>query len=406
MIRKLQRKFVLISMLSVFAVLGAIMLAVNLFNYSEVYSYYDTVLDELQANDGAFASRPQPQMQKDRIPNEDEFTAETPFETRYFIVEVATDGSILRCDISRIAAVNETEAQSLAISALSSRKTKGMSDNYRYSIAQIDNGSRVIFVDCSRQLANAQSFLRTGIIISLLGMLAVFVLVVFFSKLVFKPVESTFIKQKQFITDASHELKTPLTIISANNELLEMEKGENERTRSIARQVARMTEMAKNLTTLARLDESEGDVRKYFDLSDTLLDAIAPYDTICQSKGKTMKLSVPESIGIVGDEASVRMLITILADNCIKYADSTIEFALICDKNTVTLSARNDFANGDFDVDKAFDRFYRSNSARASDVEGSGIGLSMAKRIMELHSGDIKAEYVGGFVTIYATFVK
>ena len=124
---------------------------------------------------------------------------------------------------------------------------RGTNNDYRYLLKQTDSGYLIIFTDISRDIQNAERILLYSVIISIAGLAAVYVLVYFFSKKVFKPVEESYQKQKRFITDASHELKTPLAIIAANADVIEMEAGESEWSKSIKNQVGRMSSLVENM---------------------------------------------------------------------------------------------------------------------------------------------------------------
>ena len=242
--------------------------------------------------------------------------------------------------------------------------------------------------------------LVTTISVSLLGLAAVFVLVVIFSRMVFRPVEESIQKQKRFITDASHELKTPLTIIDANTEVMEMESGESQWTKSTRKQIQRLSGLVQQLVTLSRLDEEKGPEEKCeFNLSEAVSECVQPYESLAQTREKNLTLNIEEDITYTGDERSIRQLAGILMDNAVKYSSENGNITLTLKKKgkKIFLEVYNDaddLPQGKLDV--LFERFYRLDSSRNSGTGGSGIGLSVAKAIVQAHKGKITAENKNG----------
>ena len=207
-----------------------------------------------------------------------------------------------------------------------------------------------------------------------------------------KPIALSYEKQKKFITDAGHELRTPLTIISANAEIIELESGENECTDVIKKQVRRMTEMTKNLVKLSKIDEKENIKDKVdFNLSGILKDVLSNFNKYIETENK----EISDDIIINGNISLIRNLFHILLDNAVKYSITNIYIKLQKQKNKIIFEIKNDSLYIDNnDLNNVFDRFYRSAEVRASNIEGSGIGLSIAKEIILLHKGDIKASSI------------
>ncbi|MFA6867095.1 MAG: HAMP domain-containing sensor histidine kinase [Clostridia bacterium] len=393
MIKKIQKQFIIIAMVAIFSVLAIIMVTINVINYDKVGEFADTVLDSLSSNNGEFGTPPPQGEESVRPPMENGMTNETPFETRFFTVKYNLDGEIVNVNVSKIFSINEEQAEEYANNVTSGNKDKGYNNFYRYKVTEKEDGKLVIFVDCTRGLTNANQFLQTSIIISIAGLLCVFLLVLFFSKKAMAPIIKSYEKQKHFITDSSHELKTPLTIISANNEITELESGETDCTKSIARQVTRMTSMVKSLTALSKIDEQEAlEEKEKFNFSDAVLDVYAQFENIARTQQKILTKKVEENIEYVGDEKIIRQLVNVLLDNAVKYSFNKINVELARVKNHIELKVTNN-TNGieEGNLNKYFDRFYRSDEMRASAIEGNGIGLSIVKEIVELHKGKISA---------------
>ena len=410
MIRDLRKKFILVAMLSTMLVLTAIMGVVNFSNYREMLDRADEMTALLEQNDGKFPEEPSRHEQDDTEtppakPENDEknksrFSVETPFETRYFTVTVDENGEVTDCDLDRIAAVDEETAEEYTQTAQQKNKTTGFQGIYRYRVTETEDGAKYVFLDCRREISNFRTVLVTTISVSLLGLAAVFVLVVIFSRMVFRPVEESIQKQKRFITDASHELKTPLTIIDANTEVMEMESGESQWTKSTRKQIQRLSGLVQQLVTLSRLDEEKGLEEKCeFNLSEAVSECVQPYESLAQTREKNLTLNIEEDITYTGDERSIRQLAGILMDNAVKYSSENGNITLTLKKKgkKIFLEVYNDaddLPQGKLDV--LFERFYRLDSSRNSGTGGSGIGLSVAKAIVQAHKGKITAENKNG----------
>lgn len=397
-------------MLSTMLVLTAIMGVVNFSNYREMLDRADEMTALLEQNDGKFPEEPSRHEQDDTEtppakPENDEkdksrFSVETPFETRYFTVTVDENGEVTDCDLDRIAAVDEETAEEYTQTAQQKNKTTGFQGIYRYRVTATEDGAKYVFLDCRREISNFRTVLVTTISVSLLGLAAVFVLVVIFSRMVFRPVEESIQKQKRFITDASHELKTPLTIIDANTEVMEMESGESQWTKSTRKQIQRLSGLVQQLVTLSRLDEEKGLEEKCeFNLSEAVSECVQPYESLAQTREKNLTLNIEEDITYTGDERSIRQLAGILMDNAVKYSSENGNITLTLKKKgkKIFLEVYNDAGDlpqGKLDV--LFERFYRLDSSRNSGTGGSGIGLSVAKAIVQAHKGKITAENKNG----------
>ena len=232
--------------------------------------------------------------------------------------------------------------------------------------------------------------------VSLITITVLTILVYLLSKKAMKPVADSIDKQKQFITDASHELKTPLTIIAANAEVLEMCEGENEWLTSIKNQTTRLSHLVKNLVELTKLNEIHDDkLRSNFNISTALLETASNFETSAEVANKNFSYSAADDIIYHGNEAEIRQLITILCDNAIKYTDECghIKLSLYKSGKNIIIESYNTCEYVDPQtVSRLFDRFYRADSSRTRDSKtgGYGIGLSIAQAIVHRHKGKIK----------------
>ena len=237
--------------------------------------------------------------------------------------------------------------------------------------------------------------------VSLAGMVAVAVLVVLLSKMVMKPVQESYEKQKSFITDAGHEIKTPLTIIDADATILEMDCGEdNEWIKDIRAQVGRLSALTKDLIYLSRMEEEKPQVQMIdFPLSDVITETAQSFQSLAKVQDKTFTVEVEPMLNLCGDEKAITQLISILLDNALKYSDEkgTISLKAHSKGRSVCIEVYNTAEHVEVsELGKLFDRFYRADKSRNSQTGGYGIGLSIAKAVVEAHKGRISASSADG----------
>ncbi|HBZ64135.1 MAG TPA: two-component sensor histidine kinase [Lachnospiraceae bacterium] len=415
--KKIRRNFIVIAMLSMFLVLTIIITALNYINYQKMGKNLDDVTHILEMGNGSFYESPDPSDEdhdpSGHSPNDNSpqahnkvpeppksISEETPYQTRYFTVRYDASGTIYATSVGHISAVDAAQARTYAAKIYNSAPGTGFIDVYRYRT--VKSGDRVlcIFIDAEKELSTYRGSLMTSIAISAAGLFSVFLLLCFFSKLILRPVEESYRKQKQFLTDAGHELKTPLTIIDANTEVLEMEIGSSKWLDSTRNQVMRLTNMVKQFTALAKMDEAQGFLQKArFSLSQVLNETVDLFIPVATSTHRTLQVSCAEDLYYVGDEEQFRQLFCLLLDNAIKYStpDSIIELTLCKHGKHLCFTIFNEcegIAKGTQDI--LFERFYRSDSSRNSSTGGSGIGLSIAHSIVKNHKGSIHAESTDG----------
>ncbi len=403
MIKSLRRKFIMITMCSIVAVFCIIMLVINAANYYDVCENADQRLDILAENGGAF---PKSYMLHEDIDSGEkklhmrDMSPEAPFETRYFTVNINDEGVVISVDTGRIAAVDTEGAAKYALELYTRGKMSGFYGNYKYRAVSEDDGFMYIFLDCSKELSTFRSFLLASIMVSLFGVLLIFLLVLLFSKIAVRPVAESYDKQRRFITDASHEIKTPLTIIDASAEVLEMEKGDSEWIDSIKNQVARLSALTEKLIFLSRMDEDKPLPNMTdFSLSDTVFETAESFAPIAAAQNKTFNIDVEDNISFYGDEPSLRQAVSLLLDNAMRYSDSegTVKISLRHSGRSLRLIVKNTadkLKPGKLDV--LFERFYRADASRNSEMGGNGIGLSVVQAIVTAHKGKITAESPDG----------
>lgn len=394
MIKKLQRKFILLSMSALLLVLALIVLSVNVVNYCGVVRDADELLAILSENKGSFPHA-QGDGKGDRLPPN--MSQEVPYETRYFTVLLSSAGELIQLDTSRIVTVDRSEAVAFAQSVLQKNTGNGFVGNFRYTAQTGENAVRIIFLDCGRKLDSFRSFLFASIGISLLGYLVVFLIIAFFSNRIVRPIAESYEKQKRFITDAGHEIKTPLTIINADVDVLTMDFGENEWLVDIQKQTKRLGDLTSDLITLSRIEESGDSLPLIeFPFSDVVSEEATSFQALAQTQNKIFQCDIQPMLSIRGSEKAIHQLISILLDNALKYSPEggTVRLTVRRQNKLVLLSVFNTTENT---VPKEalpllFDRFYRVDPSRDTQTGGYGIGLSVAKAIVTAHNGKIQAK--------------
>lgn len=413
MIDKLRRRFILASMLSLALVLLILLGAVNIVSYQKTVADADGILSLLSENQGAFPIHMFPN--RERMPDERpmrrrEFSPETPFESRFFSVLLREDGSVLFADLANIAAIDRTTAEKYAAEALSTGKESGFLDVYRFSLKSQPEGTRIIFLDCAKSLSAFQTTLLASIGVAVAGLAGVLMLLIPISGKIVKPVAESYEKQRRFITDAGHEIKTPLTIISADADLLELEAGESEWLEDIRRQTQRLTALTNDLIYLSRMDEEQPTLQMMeFPLSDVVEETAQSFLAPATQQGKHLTINVQPMLSYTGSEKDLRQLVSILLDNAVKYTPAGGEIALSLAKENHTLCLRvTNPSSQQLDkesLSRMFDRFYRMDASRSAAVNGYGLGLSIARSIVAAHKGKLLAESLDGInLTITASF--
>ena len=457
MVKKLRRRFIAVTILSVFSTIALLTIIINGISYRNVVDRSDWTLSVLAANHGTF---PESLLIKERQnsvevsgsgdvqekstiivrkkrrfsklnPKDDTNdrsyifriqldnkarTSAQPFETRYFSVLTNSDGTLREVDSSQLLAVNKDALESIQKKAeqkLSKDGKCAFIEDFRCTRVTGKNGTRYIYLDCSRSLDNFRAFRNVSILVCLIGVTIISALITFFSGKILRPVAESYEKQQRFITDAGHEIRTPLTIINADVSVLEMEQeGDetNEWLEDIRQQTRRLSNLTEELVYLTRMEEVQKTSvnMKRLNFSKIVGDVAHSFKSRALVSEKKYDCSVADDLFLRGDESALRKLVSILLDNAFKYSSDSGDIRL-----RFYRQGKNIFLTVSNSVDEIqkesiphfFDRFYRADSSRNSETGGHGIGLSIARAVVRAHDGKIAAYTPDGkSLRITATF--
>ena len=396
MIKRLRKQFIRIAMLAVTSVLVLLCVTVNVGMYVSTDSQLNRTLSMISENEGKMPEKPpEKEMRRGGLPDKP-FNEETPFATRYFVLRYTDSGELINSNLERIAAVKKDDVDSFLKIATKKGEGTGYASGYKYLIRTDKNGENIaIFLDCYKETQSMYRVLLFSVLATAVCILLVFLIVRFLSKKAMAPVEKASEQQKQFITDAGHELKTPITVIATSLKVLEMENGQQKWIDKAKAQTEKLTELVNALVTLSRMEETEPLHMAHFAISDTVRETAESFRDFSDEKGHPLTVEVEPDLSFCGDEYYVRRLVSILMDNAIKYATADTPI-LLCMKKTkkgVSVFTENDCENIEpDDIHKLFDRFFRADKSRNAATGGFGIGLSIVRSIAEAHGGNTRAE--------------
>jgi len=403
MIKKIQRKFISIAMLSLLIVVIAIIACIDGAMYWRLNKNADSLLAYIAQNDGTIPRNTGMSTQGGKSKSYSfDLTEETPFSTRFFTVRYLSDGST-ETNIDNIAAVTQEEALDYSSYVLNTGRTSGTYEQFRYGVSDTSDGKLVIFIDCRDEQDSISTFLSISVITGGVSLIVMFILVSIFSRRAIRPFVETMELQKRFITDAGHEIKTPLAIISANADVIELENGKSEWTDSIRHQVDQLNRLVHQLLNLSKLEQDTRLTEEMsdFSLTDSVRNAAETFRPLIVKNGRKLETDIEENVMIHGNREGIEMMLSVLLDNAVKYsADGEVPITLTVHKDSKNARIRvmNQCENEipAEDLDKMFKRFYRLDRSRNRKTGGYGIGLSIAKAVAEVNKGSISAAMTEG----------
>ena len=309
----------------------------------------------------------------------------------FYAVALQDNGEVLKVDNAGKSLFTEEELVKLAKQLIDDNKTEGQTATLSYMIANKNGYTLVAFMDNTVSEGGLRTMLRNVVIVGFVAFIMLFIISVYLSKQIIKPLAENDQKQKQFISDASHELKTPLAVISANAEMLAKEIGPNEWLSNIQYENQRMDDLVKQLLVLSRAENAEVVMEKV-DLSRIVTGEVLAFESLAFEQGKVLQYDVKENIQITGNQSQLAQLTSILIDNAIRHATGhEIDLELSQQGHTIILSVENEGEMISVEDQKhLFDRFYQVDKVRNSEGHHYGLGLSIAKVITQKHGGNIE----------------
>lgn len=398
MIKQLQKKFVLSSMLAITILLVTVIGGINVFNAVSSDKQTDKLLSTLAEVENSALTLMLPEVRSSWDIFSAVVTQDDTLGAIYFVVREDVFGKLRTVDTSHISSVSTEEAMQYINQVSKNENGTGNLGRFKYMIMPtVGNlGKTYIFLDVTKQISNVWQVAFLSVGVGVLCWITMFLLTILLSKKAIKPIAANMERQKQFVTDAGHEIKTPLAIIMANTDAMELHYGENKYSKNIKNQVFRLKDLTQDLLALAKMEEDpEKKIIEKFCISVLVEDSISQFEQGMFVKGIKLQKSIQPEVSIVSDKEKVQRLVSILMDNATKYASEkgSIEIYLSIVNKQVQLVIANTAENLEkLEPQKMFDRFYRGDDARTQKSGGYGIGLSAAKAIVEALKGSISVQ--------------
>lgn len=384
MIKKLQFKFVLIIMTIFTIVLFGILCSLNIDLYLKNKNQIDMLFNQMFMENNK--TQPHFAMQS---PN-------SHFSGTIFTIKENHNGQLVDVALKSIEEIEQEDIERIHDLCKNSKKVSGKIENYNFKVYEVPYGKFYVYIDNTmfQGVFNRQFIL--SIIIGVLSWLLIFIISIYLAKKLTKPVEIAIEKQKQFISDAGHEIKTPLTTISTNIALIDVNDKDKQQIDSIKNEIKRLTDLTNNLLTLSRLENVNNKPQfSEFDLSDVVNSTILSFEATIFEIGKHLEADIDDDIYIFGNAQQFIQLSIIFIDNAIKYSDDggSIRVTLKKKNSKVYLSFYNTGQGlSKENYNAVFERFYRLDCSRDRRTGGYGLGLSIADRIIKLHNGKINID--------------
>ena len=395
MFKQLQKSFVKSAMLSFTAVLLAVLVAVNIVNYRQTVDQVDRLTTMLVNNDGTFPDAPDDKGPKEHpehgMPKGMEFRKDDQMATRYAVVRVAND-TVQSVDRTHLVSLDEEALKELGLRIAQGTATKGWEGSLRYQVAKTDAGTMVVLVDANRETQQVSRLMMVTGAVFVLCLAVVYVLVRLASKRAIRPFVENVERQQQFIANASHEIKTPLAVLSANTDLLAMMGTEAKFVDSNKRQIKRLNSLVDQMLILSRYDEGEAAATKeevdLVAVTKTIVEEILP---VLNEKGLQVEFTGEAQTIVTTNKSAMTELIRILLDNAMRYTVGEPVITVEAKRNQLAIGNETEPMTKE-QVSQIFDRFYRVDSSRNRTTGGSGLGLSIAQKIAETNDVQLTAE--------------
>ena len=424
MVRELQIKFVKTAMIAITVLLLAVTCAISGIYRFNVYREAEWTAQMLASHGGVPACDdredeerepaereedddwiedwdPGPPSQKKEgdFPFRRRFSPDDAMSVRYFIVNYDSENAVESTDTANIYSVSDEEAKEYGLRASRRTEPSGIIGDFFYYIVEREGKKTAAFIDISSQISAVLSVVVISLIIAAAAWVLMFVFVSILSGKAIAPIAENIVRQKQFVTNAGHELKTPLAIILTNTEALELYNGESKWTRNIKTQTKRLSVLMQNLLTLSKMDEADLKLpMQDFDLGELIRETAAPFEEPAHEKKLGFMIEAPQ-ITVNANRDTMAQLIGILLDNAVKYTPEggEIKVSAFTEGKYAVLRQSNTIEPSDVEEnpERLFDRFYRRDEARTQKKGGYGIGLSAAKAIAAANKAQIGVSYNG-----------
>lgn len=396
MIDILQKQFITTAMTAITILLILLLGVINIFHATSMINnskqrvayiaHYESQLDPM---DPEF-------YMTDPVPNA---ALGDPDNPALFFVALVDQNGIALINSKHLYGLSEENAIAIVYEAIEKDNSEGKIENYRYASEKMEkmSGEVYVFFDITTDREEIYLMIFLSFLLGTVCWFAMRMLVIALSKKAIAPIARNMERQKQFVTDAGHELKTPLAIILANTEALELHQGESKWSRNIRGQVQRLSGLTQNMLTLAKAGEgAEAENKTVFSLSELTAETLKMFEEPLAQRGLTLDSAIESNVDLRANKEQIAQLLSILTDNAVKYAKAKTVIRTELKKTEKGICLR--FINEcdvlpDCDPQQLFDRFYRENAARTQKSGGYGIGLSAALAIAELHGGTITAKY-------------
>lgn len=388
MIKRLRLNFIAIAMGALLLLMLSIFLTLNIYMKQVTVKQVDGFLQNVMDNDGLI--RDQIHDPREGLPPGPDDQLE---HISGFSIFVSLDGTRMEV-ISSQGELTDEVMSAYALQVFDQKEYRGDVESYRYLAQNRGDGFLMVFGSTRLQNVLLSELLKLSYVMGAISVLLLLIIIILMSGLMTKPVEEAFVKQKRFIADSSHELKTPVAILSANLDMLEMEIGPNSRTIAMKKGIKRMNTLIHELIILAKTEDTRMTFMP-FNLSKAMESTLLPFEAIAYEQNNTIELKIEENVELKGNEEGIRKMIGALMENAVKYArtNTVIKAKLYTKGDQKVIEIFNEGIGVTKEQkSKLFDKFYRVDHSRNSETGGHGIGLSIAKNIVDLHHGKITVE--------------
>ena len=403
MIGKLRRRMTLLVCSVLILVTAGIVFFINYMNWRNIVTQAENALEILAENRGKRPGLLDQGERPDKQRERGDHFGQPPFVRdelasfgNYYVISLNEDGSVESWTSDRTYLYSESQIEDMAAGVLEKGKDRGRIGSQFYKITRESDSPLLIVLGERMEVQAALDVLRTSSLIAVIACVLLCVAAYFLIRFMVRPIQDAFDRQRQFVSDASHELKTPLAVIGANAQALEGEIGENESLTFIMDEVQRTNRMIRNLLTLAKTDQGRIKAQlKEIDLGNVVLGAALPLESAAFDEGKTFAYEIEDNVMCKADEDMIGQLAVILLNNAMKYSDEGSEIGIEVSKKgrTAILSVSNQGAEiPAADREHLFERFYRADSSHSRETEGHGLGLAIAKNIADLNGGKLQVD--------------